>query len=83
MPLSSVRAVAIGLGVVLALAILGNSRLLFLPVIVAGFVLFHEMLPLGIRALLQIAAFTFLVASAVALGHQQAPRSGEPPAALT
>ena len=51
--------------------------------IVAGFVLFHEMLPLGIRALLQIAAFTFLVASAVALGHQQAPRSGEPPAALT
>ncbi len=51
--------------------------------IVAGFVLFHEMLPLGIRAVLQIAAFTFLVASAVALGHQQAPRSGEPPAALT
>ncbi len=49
--------------------------------IAAGFVLFHETLPLGIRAVLQIAAFTFLVASAVALGHQQAPRSGEPLAA--
>jgi hypothetical protein len=51
--------------------------------IVAGFVLFHETLPLGIRAVLQIAAFTFLVASAVALGHQQAPRSGEPLASRT
>ena len=46
--------------------------------IAAGFVLFHETLPLGIRAVLQIAAFTFLVASAVALGHQQAPRANDP-----
>jgi drug/metabolite transporter (DMT)-like permease len=45
--------------------------------IAAGFVLFHETLPLGIRAFLQVAAFTLLVSSAVALGHQQAPRSGE------
>ena len=39
--------------------------------IVAGFVLFHETLPNGGRAALQIAAFGCLVASAVALGHQQ------------
>ena len=41
--------------------------------IAAGFVLFHEMLPHGIRAVLQIAAFAALVASAVALGDRQAP----------
>jgi drug/metabolite transporter (DMT)-like permease len=46
--------------------------------IAAGFVLFGETLPHGTRAVLQIAAFACLVASAVALGHQQAPRAGEP-----
>ena len=46
--------------------------------IVAGFVLFHETLPHGIRAALQIAAFACLVVSAVALGHQQAPRADGP-----
>jgi hypothetical protein len=46
--------------------------------IAAGFVLFGEALPHGIRAVLQIAAFASLVASAVALGHQQAPPEGEP-----
>jgi hypothetical protein len=30
------------------------------------------------RAFLQVAAFGCLVASAVALGHQQAPRAGQP-----
>jgi drug/metabolite transporter (DMT)-like permease len=39
--------------------------------IAAGFVLFDETLPSGMRAVLQIAAFACLVASAVALGHQQ------------
>jgi len=48
--------------------------------IAAGFVLFGETLPRGTRAVLQVAAFACLVASAVALGHQQAPRAG-PPAA--
>jgi hypothetical protein len=43
--------------------------------IAAGFVLFGETLPHGTRAVLQIAAFACLVASAVALGHQQAPRA--------
>jgi drug/metabolite transporter (DMT)-like permease len=48
--------------------------------IAAGFVLFHEMLPHGVRAALQIAAFASLVVSAVALGHQQAPGAdGRPP----
>ena len=42
--------------------------------IAAGFVLFGETLPHGMRAVLQIAAFSCLVASAVALGHRQAPR---------
>jgi hypothetical protein len=42
--------------------------------IAAGFVLFGETLPHGTRAILQVAAFACLVASAVALGHQQAPR---------
>jgi tellurite resistance protein TehA-like permease len=46
--------------------------------IVAGFVLFHETLPHGIRAALQIAAFACLVVSAVALGRQQAPRADGP-----
>jgi hypothetical protein len=41
--------------------------------IVAGFLLFGETLPSGTRAVLQIAAFACLVASAVALGHRQAP----------
>jgi hypothetical protein len=41
--------------------------------IAAGFVLFGERLPHGTRAVLQVAAFACLVASAVALGHQQAP----------
>ena len=53
--------------------------------IAAGFVLFGETLPHGTRAVLQVAAFGCLVPSAVALGHQQAPRSGElsPDADLT
>ncbi len=46
--------------------------------IAAGFVLFHETLPHGIRAVLQIAAFASLVVSAVELGHLQAPRADEP-----
>jgi len=46
--------------------------------IAAGFVLFGETLPSGTRALLQIAAFGCLVASAVALGRQQAPQAGQP-----
>ena len=46
--------------------------------IAAGFVLFGETLPRGTRAVLQIAAFACLVASAVMLGHQQAPRAGDP-----
>ena len=46
--------------------------------IAAGFVLFGETLPRGMRAVLQVAAFTCLVASAVALGHQQAPRADKP-----
>jgi drug/metabolite transporter (DMT)-like permease len=46
--------------------------------IAAGFVLFGEILPHGLRAVSQIAAFTCLVASAVALGHRQAPSAGEP-----
>ena len=47
--------------------------------IAAGFVLFGETLPHGGRAVLQIAAFSCLVAGAVLLGHQQAPQSGSPP----
>jgi drug/metabolite transporter (DMT)-like permease len=46
--------------------------------IAAGFVLFGETLPHGMRAVLQVAAFACLVASAVALGHQQAPRADQP-----
>jgi hypothetical protein len=41
--------------------------------IVAGFVLFGETLPHGIRAAAQIAAFTCLIASAVFLGRKDAP----------
>jgi hypothetical protein len=48
--------------------------------IVAGFVLFHETLPRGWPAAAQIAAFTCLVLSAVALGRQQAPRASQPDA---
>jgi hypothetical protein len=43
--------------------------------IAAGFVLFGETLPHGMRAVLQVAAFACLVASAVALGRQQTPRT--------
>jgi hypothetical protein len=46
--------------------------------IAAGFVLFGETLPHGMRAVLQVAAFASLVASAVALGHQEAPQAGQP-----
>jgi hypothetical protein len=46
--------------------------------IAAGFVLFGEMLPHGMRAVLQVAAFSCLVAIAVAFGHRQVPRAGEP-----
>jgi len=46
--------------------------------IAAGFVLFGETLPRGWRAVLQVASFACLVASAVALGHQQAPEASEP-----
>ena len=46
--------------------------------IAAGFVLFGETLPRGARAVLQVASFACLVASAVALGHQQAPQASEP-----
>jgi len=45
--------------------------------IAAGFVLFGESLPHGTRAVLQIAAFACLVASAVVLGHQQPPQAGQ------
>ena len=45
--------------------------------IAAGFVLFGETLARGIRAVLQIAAFASIVASAVALGHR-APRTDKP-----
>ena len=49
--------------------------------IAAGFVLFGETLPHGMRAVLQVAAFACLVASAVALGRQQAPQAtGRSPA---
>jgi len=48
--------------------------------IAAGFVLFSEDLPHGALAILQLAAFVSLVVSAVALGHQQAPRPASRPA---
>jgi hypothetical protein len=43
--------------------------------IVAGFAIFHETLPSGFLAVLQVAAFAALVMSAVLLGHRQAPRT--------
>ena len=46
--------------------------------IAAGFALFGERLPLGIRAVAQIAAFTCLVVSAVALGRRQTVRAESP-----
>jgi drug/metabolite transporter (DMT)-like permease len=46
--------------------------------IAAGFVLFNETLPHGTQAAAQIAAFSCLVASAVALGRQDAPPASEP-----
>jgi hypothetical protein len=54
--------------------------------ILAGFVVFHEMLPSGYRAALQVAAFAALVGSAVLLGQRQAPAAapgaaGDEPAA--
>ena len=45
--------------------------------IAAGFVLFGETLPHGMRAVLQTAAFACLIASAVALGHQQPPQADQ------
>lgn len=41
--------------------------------ILAGFVVFGESLPSGYRAVLQVAAFAALVASAVLLGHRHEP----------
>jgi hypothetical protein len=46
--------------------------------IAAGFVLFGETLPHGMRAVLQVISFACLVASAIALGHRQAPQADEP-----
>jgi hypothetical protein len=46
--------------------------------IVAGFVLFGETLPHGIRAVAQIAAFGCLIASAVFLGRKDAPSAPAP-----
>jgi hypothetical protein len=46
--------------------------------IAAGFVLFGEALPGGVRAVLQIAAFACLVASAVALGRPQSSQADQP-----
>jgi hypothetical protein len=43
--------------------------------ITAGFVLFGQRLPHGIRAVLQLAAFACLVASGVAVGRQRTPGS--------
>lgn len=42
--------------------------------ILAGFVVFHETLPYGFRAVVQVAAFAALVLSAVLLAHPQTPR---------
>jgi drug/metabolite transporter (DMT)-like permease len=46
--------------------------------IVAGFVLFGETLPHGIRAVAQVAAFGCLIASAVFLGRKDAPDPAGP-----
>jgi hypothetical protein len=45
--------------------------------ILAGFVVFHEILPSGFRAVLQVAAFAALVSSAVLLGNRQGPQSAD------
>jgi hypothetical protein len=42
--------------------------------ILAGFVIFHETLPSGFRAVVQVAAFASLVLGAVLLGHRQVPQ---------
>ena len=42
--------------------------------ILAGFVVFHETLPSGFGAVLQVGAFAALVSSAVLLGYRQAPQ---------
>jgi drug/metabolite transporter (DMT)-like permease len=42
--------------------------------ILAGFVVFHETLPSGFGAVLQVAAFAALISSAVLLGYRQAPQ---------
>jgi hypothetical protein len=61
-----------------ALTAAGTSTMVTSGVpIVAGFVLFGETLPRGLRAVAQIAAFSCLVLSAVALGRQDAPRPAE------
>jgi hypothetical protein len=44
--------------------------------IAAGFVLFNEALPPGVRGVLQVAAFASIVASAALLGSSAATRSG-------
>ena len=51
--------------------------------IVAGFVLFGETLPHGIRAAAQLTAFGCLIASAVFLGRQDAPSASLSGAALS
>ena len=62
-----------------ALTAAGTSTMVTSGVpIVAGFVLFGETLPHGIRAAAQVAAFACLVLSAVALEHPQAPAADTP-----
>ena len=51
--------------------------------IAAGFVLFGETLPHGIRAVAQIMAFACLILSAVALGRPDAPGAAAAPAPST
>ena len=48
--------------------------------IAAGFVLFGETLPHGIRAVAQVMAFGCLILSAVALGRPDAPSTAATPA---
>lgn len=62
-----------------ALTAAGTSTMVTSGVpIVAGFVLFGEMLPHGIQAVAQVAAFACLVLSAVALENPQAPAADAP-----
>src|SRR6201996_610155 len=64
-----------------ALTAAGTSTLVTSGVpIVAGFVLFGETLPHGIRAVAQVAALACLVLSAVALENPQAPATDTPAA---